>query len=241
MRVGFFPGCLFEYIYTDIGKAIIEVLIKNDIEVVLPKKLECCGIAAFTSGDENTAKNLAMNNVKTFLSYDLDTIITGCASCGSALKNDYRMLLADTGIEIEKFSSKVKDISEFLIESVQYEKKIISDLKSKVTYHDPCHLGRKQKVIAEPRKILKSINKLDFIEMTGAKDCCGGGGSFSLYNYEIAGKIRKRKIEHIEETGAEYIATSCPGCIMHISDGLAQKNSKVKIVHIMELLNKVTK
>ncbi|MBI5417602.1 (Fe-S)-binding protein [Candidatus Poribacteria bacterium] len=238
LRVGFFPGCLYEYVYTNIGKSIIDVLIKNDVEVVLPSKLKCCGFPVLAAGDEKEAKKLAMNNVKAFSSYDLDAIIAGCASCGNALKNEYQTLLEDADIAIDNFTAKVKDITEFIADNISYMQKINFDLDCSVTYHDPCHLRRKQKIINQPRDILKNINKLSFIEMAEASDCCGGGGSFNLHYYEIANKMRNRKIKNIENTNAEYVATTCPGCIMHIADGFIQKKSNIKVVHVMELLNK---
>ncbi|MBI5207604.1 MAG: (Fe-S)-binding protein [Candidatus Firestonebacteria bacterium] len=239
LRVGFFSGCLLEYVYTDIGKSVIEVLIKNDIEVIIPPGQKCCGISVLIAGDKKGFRRLAESNVKAFLSYELDAIIVACASCGSALKNEYPMLFKNTKLEseVERFSKKVKDISEFIDEFIPYRHKIVSDVKYNITYHDPCHLNHKQNINAAPRKIINQISK-SFVEMTDSSACCGGGGSFSLYYYDIANKIRSRKIINIEETNAEIVATACPGCIMHLRDGLGQKDSKIKVMHVIELLNK---
>ncbi len=238
LRVGFFTGCLIEFVYTNIGKSIIEILLKNNIEVVIPYEQKCCGIAVFSYGDIETAKKLAYDNVKIFLSYDLDYIVTGCASCGNMLKNEYIKILKDVKIDVQKFSSRVKDISEFLIGTIFINQKADSAANYTVTYHDPCHLRFKQNIFKEPREILKSIANASYVEMPAPDSCCGGGGSFNLNYYEIANKIRMRKMENIEKTKAEYVATSCPGCIMHLEDGIAQKKSSTKVVHVIELLNK---
>jgi len=110
-------------------------------------------------------------------------------------------------------------------------------LPLKVTYHDPCHLVRGMKVKEQPRQIIRSIPGVDFIEMNKPDTCCGSGGSFSLYHYELSTKINNYKVEDINRTGAEVMVTGCSACRMHIEDGLnRQAEHPVKVMHTAQLL-----
>lgn len=236
-RVAFFTGCMMNYVYPQMGQAIIKVLQKNNIEVVLPKAQCCCGTPAFTSGDFKVGQYLAQKNVELFDKGNYDAIITGCASCGNALKNEYEEVLEEGQIKEKwrKMSAKVHDISEYLV-SIDYDKESLGTIKEKVTYHDPCHLVRGMKVTKQPRDILKNIPGVEFEEMHDADKCCGCGGSFSAVFYDISRKINDEKLDNAERTHADVLATGCPACRMHITDGLGQRHSKMKVRHPIEIL-----
>jgi Fe-S oxidoreductase len=105
-----------------------------------------------------------------------------------------------------------------------------------VTYHDPCHLARGLGIREEPRQLLRRILGVDYTEMEEADSCCGFGGSFSLYFYDLSRQINIVKMKHIEATGAECVVTSCPGCMIHIADGINHVQGKQKVAHIVQLL-----
>ncbi|MBP1719086.1 MAG: uncharacterized protein H6Q43_2524, partial [Deltaproteobacteria bacterium] len=108
---------------------------------------------------------------------------------------------------------------------------------TKVTYHDPCHLVRGQNVTTQPRAILKDLAGIEYTEMRDAQRCCGGGGSFSFYNYDLSKQISKRKVDNIEASGASVVVTGCPGCMLQMKDQLGQKDSKVKVKHIIQVVD----
>ena len=150
-------------------------------------------------------------------------ILTACATCGSALKESYPVLADGESQEwkdrVKAFSSKVMDISEFLKEKITMNRTEKQSL-TKVTYHDPCHLVRGQNITAQPRAILRELPGIEYAEMRDAQRCCGGGGSFSFYNYDLSKQISKRKIDNIEATGASVVVTGCPGCMLQMKDQL---------------------
>lgn len=241
LRVGFFAGCATDFIFPQVGKKMIAFLNKNGVEVVFPKEQSCCGAAIFLgSGDFETARQLADTNVKAFAS--LDMVITGCATCGSALK-DYPRYLADTPARKEAYTqlaSKVKDISQFLVDVLKLPASAYQASAQakglRVTWHDPCHLNRHQGVKEQPRQILKSIHGIEFVEMPNADRCCGMGGTFTIDYYDLSKQIADRKMADIKQTKADAVVTSCPGCMFQLIDGTGRQGMSQKVMHLIELL-----
>ena len=109
-----------------------------------------------------------------------------------------------------------------------------------MTYHDPCHLRRKLGISEEPRKVLKSLPGVEYVEMREANRCCGQGGSFNISNYDLSLKILDKKIQAIQETGADIVATSCSGCLLQLMDGLHQAGLKKEAKHVVEVVSQAT-
>ncbi len=240
MRVGFFSGCFIDFVDPAIGQSLIRVLGRHGVEVVFPKKQTCCGIPVFMSGDLEDGLDLLKINVEAFAPHRLDAVIVACATCGTALKESYKTLVEGESQEwkdrVKSFGEKVLDISEFLTQKIQLTK-AEEKAARKVTYHDPCHLNRSQGVNAQPRKILRDMPGVTLVEMRDPARCCGGGGSFSFYNYELSKKISRRKVEDIEATGASVVVTGCPGCMLQLKDRLGQKNSPVAVKHLIQVVD----
>ena len=233
MRVALFTGCLINYVYPDIAEAVVDVLNKLNIEVVVPSAQLCCGAPVRSLGDSVAARMLAERNKNVFNSAEVDAIVTACSTCSRTLKKDYTYLL---GASWETTAKKIYEISEFIEKFTHYE---TTPLGQKVTYHDPCHLYWAQNISREPRNILK--HSANYVEMENAERCCGGGGIFCLTHYDLSLKINERKMKSIEETGADIVATNCPGCIMQISDGLAARNMPKKTLHTIQVLQMALK
>ncbi|GAB61902.1 hypothetical iron sulfur protein [Candidatus Jettenia caeni] len=228
MRVGFYVGCLINYVYTDIADAVVEVLHHLDVEVIIPSKQLCCGIPARSLGDVKTARKLAETNVRVFEEAQVDFIITACATCGRTLKRDYHHILGDRS---QKFREKLYDISEFIEKYFTYK---LQPLTTKISYHDPCHLHWGQNISKQPRDILR--RSAQFQEMETPERCCGGGGIFNILHYDLSMKIGEHKARTIEKSGAKAVATGCPGCRMQIEDLLASRGSEITCVHTIQVL-----
>ena len=238
-KIAFFSGCATEFMFPETGVMMINTLTALGCEVIFDKKQGCCGAPVYFSGDFKTGKEMSLQNIEHLENYDY--IVTGCATCGSALK-DYPTYLADTPEEkkrFESFAAKVKDFNEFIIDILSTDPEIF-ELKPEfegksATWHSPCHLVRHQEISDQPRKILKSLNGLKFVEMPNADQCCGMGGSFTITHYDVSKKIADRKVEGIKSTGADIVVTACPGCVIQIRDALSRHNSKIPVYHISEL------
>jgi glycolate oxidase iron-sulfur subunit len=235
--VVFFTGCTINYMYPEIGEAVIEVLKKNNINVIIPATQHCCGLAAYGNGDATTAVELARATVDVCSVENADAIITACGSCGSALRMEYRELLKNEPGYPEKvaeFSKKCVDFSEFMVKLGLQGK--LNPVNRTVTYHESCHLTRGQGIKSQPRQLLQSIPGIILKEMKEPGKCCGMAGSFSLTHYDLSRKINQRKIEDIASTGADTLVTGCSGCIMHIRDGIYQNGLKIEVVNVAQLL-----
>jgi glycolate oxidase iron-sulfur subunit len=240
MRVGFFMGCATDFVYPELGLKVIDFLTKRGIEVIVPKGQSCCGAAIYFSGDFETGRMLADENVKAFK--DVDYIVTACATCSSTLK-DYQKYLPDNEEQqkrYEAFEKKVKDSTEFVIDVMKIppeEFKLKKEFEGKVaTWHDPCHLVRYQDIKDQPRAILKGLKGLKYVEMPNADLCCGMGGSFSVYHYDITKKIAGKKMDGIKATGADIVVTACPGCMINLIDNVLQNKMPQKVYHLLELV-----
>ena len=238
--VGYFTGCMTDFVFPELGRKIVRFFNRNGIEVIVPRSQGCCGAPVFLgAGDFKTGRKMADANVRAF--QDLDYIITDCATCASAMK-DYVKFLADTAERKQdylEFAGKIKDVTEFFVDIAQLPAsayRVAPEFKGKtVTWHEPCHLGRYLGVKEQPRRILKSLPDIRFIEMPRADSCCGMAGTFSIYFYDLSQKIAANKVADIKSTGADIVVTDCPGCQMQLIDGLKRHGLPVQVRHIMEL------
>ncbi len=238
-RVGFFAGCATEYVFPEIGVMMVDVLRNLGCEVAFDRRQGCCGAPVYLSGDFRTGRTIAAKNIETFEDYDY--VVTGCATCSSAL-SEYPTYLAETPEEkqrFEQFAAKVKDFNEFVVDVLAADPgrlAIQPRFRGRtVTWHDPCHLARYQNVRAQPRRILQALEGLRFVEMRDADRCCGFGGSFSITHYEVSRKIADHKVDAVAACGADAVATACPGCMIQLRDALARRKAAVEVIHIGEL------
>jgi glycolate oxidase iron-sulfur subunit len=239
MRVGLFVGCATNLIYTNVGRDLVRVLVGEGFEVVIPRGQGCCGMPVYSSGDRETGQALAQANARAFEKHHVDAIVTACASCGTALKQDYGKIL---GLGPDPLGAKVYDLGEFLAGEARLAfdragaEAATGGDRLKVTYHYPCHLSRGQGIREAPRKLLEAIPGIEYIEMEQADRCCGGAGTFNLSHYDLSMAIGQKKAGCIAATGAAVVATSCPSCMMQLEDMLARNGSPQKVVHLVELL-----
>jgi len=230
----FFTGCGINYMYPAVGEAFLKALKFLGVTVIIPKDQACCGLPAVSAGATKTVEKLAEQNLAAISRHKVDHIVTACASCNAGLGEIY----AAMGDEFSDLSASTIDIFVFLANHGLPEKLATlpkTDKPIKVTYHDPCHL-RNRGITKEPRQILKALPQVEYVEMPDAATCCGLGGTYSVYHYETSKKIGARKAANIAESGAEVVATDCPGCIMQLQDNINHANGKQQPVHILELL-----
>lgn len=235
-RVAYFVGCAALNLTPQVAEAAIRVLNKHNVEVVITDFV-CCGMPAYGYGDMESVLAMAQKNLDLAHSLEVDAIITTCASCGSMLKK-YPGLLSDDAsysAQASAFASKVKDISEFLVDIGLNNE--MNTLKYRVTYHDPCHLGRFQKITSQPRQILQSIPGVELIEMAESNICCGAAGSYSLTHYDLSMKVLERKMQNVAQTDADLLVTCCPGCSMQLAHGIREHDLKMKCIELVELLD----
>lgn len=239
MRVGYYVGCVTNYFYTDMGRAVVDVLTENGCEVVVPKGQGCCGTPASVNGDVESAKVMARRNILAFEKSGADVIISNCSSCGESWKHVYPELFEDD-LEMkplaDKWATKTYDISEFLIHQVPFKREGLGRVERKVTYHDPCHLNRGQGINKEPREILKAIPGIELIEMKEPGRCCGMAGSFMMVHPDLSEQISDKKIADIAQTHTDTVVTGCPACRLQLTSGVENAGLNEDVVHTIQLL-----
>ncbi len=234
----YFVGCLpyFDVIFRDIkaktletARSVVRILNRADIEPVLLENERCCGHDLHFTGDKMNFEKLARMNVSALRKTNAKKVITSCAECYRTLKLDYPEVVGELGFE-------VLHISEFLADLIENEKiELPSAFKEKkVTYHDPCRLGRHMGLYDQPRTVIDSILDTDLLEMERNREnalCCG------VNSWLNCGKLSKQiqldRLKEAKATGADWLITSCPKCQIHLkcaTDGeLPIKRSEVDL------------
>ena len=234
-KIAYFGGCAFNFALPDIGLATLSLLLKGGNQVFWPEH-GCCGLPAYGHGDLEGARIMARKNLRVFQDLDVEAVVTECASCSSFLKK-YPVLLArepGSAEQAQKFSSRVLDISEFL--STQNLSFPQNHQTLKVTFHDPCHLNRFQKIKSQPRDLLKKVPGLQFVEMPEADWCCGGGAGLNLANYDLSMKILQRKMDNLQRSKAQVLVTSCPGCFLQLRHGAKENGLPIEVRYLTTIL-----
>ncbi len=243
-EVAIFPGCLINYMYTEIGDAFVNILNRLNIKFSVPKQQLCCGAPIYASGNLKDAEYLAKKNIKLFDRLNCRFIVVLEPTCASFMVHEYeRLFIYRENPEWEKraksVAKKIIDPIKFLYEHTDIISRL-GPLNITTTYHDPCHLKRTQGVGKQPREFLKIAS--DFREMKEADRCCGNAGTFSLDYPELSKKIAARKVKNIVASGADTLITGCSACIMQLSSALhAAGRDDIKTLHTLEIIEKALK
>ncbi|WP_223595101.1 (Fe-S)-binding protein [Neobacillus bataviensis] len=239
-RVAFFSGCLMDTMFMKTNDATCKLLQIAGCEIVIPLNQTCCGALHGHSGEKQSAKDLAKRNIKAFEELNVDYIITNAGGCGAFLI-DYDHLLKDDpewSARAKIFVEKIQDISEILV-SVGFHQKVKLELpKQVITYQDSCHLRNVMKTASAPRRLLKSIKGVEYVEMKDADRCCGSAGIYNIIESEMSMKMLDNKMIQAKNTQAASIVTANPGCLLQMKLGIEREGLSVKMrgIHIVDLL-----
>lgn len=233
-RVGMLVGCVQDLAFSDINRDTVDVLLANGCKVVTPRNQSCCGSLHSHNGDESLAQELARRAIDSFDLDSIDAIISNAGGCGSHLRHYGRLLSEDPEYseKAQQWDTKLKDIHEWLMEIGPKNPGPI-DSSTRVTYHPSCHLNHGQKVKAQPEQLLSLIPNIELVTLHEADWCCGSAGIYNITQPEQAKLLQERKARHINNTGANVVATSNPGCHLQIQNGLGPDH---KVRHPISLL-----
>ena len=238
-RVAMLTGCAQDLIFSDVNRDTVEVLAENGCDVYTPRNQGCCGSLHAHNGEWTMAQQQARGMINLFPPAEFDAIISNAAGCGSHLKHYHALLKEDekyAGLAME-WDAKLKDIHEWLAEiGVRAPLGQAPGQAQKITYHEACHLCHGQKITAQPRQLLKAIPGLELAELPESTWCCGSAGIYNITQPEMANKLLERKVGHIRSTGAKVVAMGNPGCSLHITNGLANCHSNIRVAHPVTLL-----
>ncbi|MBD3407332.1 MAG: hypothetical protein GF411_14540 [Candidatus Lokiarchaeota archaeon] len=230
----YFIGCTSNYRTTSIRDATIQLLNISEIDYTIIDEV-CCGSPLLRTGQRSEVPNLVTHNLQKFQEAGAKRVVTSCAGCYRTLKKDYQRYT--NGLDIE-----ILHISHLLPTLIERKKIPIKEEKSKlkITYHDPCHLGRHMNVYDAPRRLIDTI-PVDLIEMHRNREnswCCGAGGGCRAEFTDFSLETAKARIEEASKTGADTLVSSCPFCITQLNDA---NTSEMHIIDITQLLLKFLK
>jgi glycolate oxidase iron-sulfur subunit len=211
--------------------------------VVVPAAQVCCGALHAHNGRRDEARAQARQNIDALLPGGFDAIISNTGGCGATLKEYHELLEHDDRYHdlARQFVSRLKDVNEFLA-GIDLNPNM-GPVRRRVTYQDSCHLCHGQKVKAAPRKLLRSIPGLDFVEMPASDVCCGSAGIYNVVQAEMAAEILASKMRNANAVRPEQIASSNPGCMIQLEAGCRSlgegklKDSAQPVRHVVELLD----
>lgn len=235
MKIGLFIPCMVDQFYPETGIALVKLLKKAGADFEYPYEQTCCGQPAYNTGYQDDCLPIAKRFIDLFIKYDY--IVAPSGSCLSMVKVHYPTLEFDNHykqLSLE-LSKKVFEFSEFFVNILQVTE-FGSTFKGKVTYHDACHLLRELKIKDEPRKLMQNVKGLELIESENNDKCCGFGGTFSVKFSGLSDSMGEDKADGIIKTGADYVVANDNSCLMQIQDALIKKNSRIKPIHLAELL-----
>lgn len=239
MEIMYFPCCYLSYDprLKKVARATAAILNKAGVDFgILGAEQNCCGESIRKTGDEELFKRLARENIKTFIDRGVKKILVSSPHCYHTFKNEYTQF---------KVNFEVVHISQYLYELVKEGRlQIDKDLAEKITYHDPCYLGRHNGIYDEPRGVLRKISGVELDEMPESRSesfCCGGGGGRVWMETPKAERFSDLRMNQALGVGAKVLATSCPYCITMFEDSRKTMDvtEKIKVKDVTEIIQEL--
>lgn len=240
-KVQLFITCLGENFFSHVLKDMVDVLERLGLSVEMPEGQACCGQPLYNSGYQSQTIAPARNWLKVFAPTE-GYIVAPSGSCAEFARHRYPQLFpagtwehaaaletAARTFEFTEFLTKVLGIGDAA-------DALGSTFPHKVTYHASCHILRGLGLREEPKQLLASVRGLQFVPLNQEETCCGFGGIFSVINPEVSRLMMTDKVHNIEASGAEAVVVSEPGCLMNVAGGLHKVGSRVRPMHIIEVL-----
>ncbi|MBD3407687.1 MAG: hypothetical protein GF411_16335 [Candidatus Lokiarchaeota archaeon] len=229
----YFVGCTSAYREKEIARMTVDLLDRSGINYTVLRDERCCGSVLLRVGRTDSFAALSAHNIEKIKESGAKTVVTSCAGC-------FRTWKVDVIEQGNDYDFEVLHITEYLDRLIQEEKLSFEAPEHiKVTYHDPCHLGRHAEVYEAPRRVIQAVENVELVEMETNKryaHCCGSGGGVKSSFGELANKVAADRIHEAEETDAQILVTACPFCHKGLVDGADYAESSMKILDLPEFL-----
>jgi L-lactate dehydrogenase complex protein LldE len=229
MRVALFITCVNDLMYPDTGRAVVTVLERLGVEVDFPSGQTCCGQMHLNSGYAAEAVPMVRGFVETFGDYE--AVVAPSGSCVAMVRDAYPRLLPAAA----EVARRTYELSELLVDVLGVTD-VGAAFPHRVTYHPTCHGLRLLRLGDKPQRLLRAVKDLELVELPGAEECCGFGGTFALKNAEVSTAMLADKCTAICDTGAEVVAAADNSCLTHINGGLSRRRAPVRALHYAQIL-----
>lgn len=241
-QTAYFTGCFARHLNPAIASDTIQLLkASGQSSPSIPDSQVCCGLAAQSAGDSNTAKKLAQKNIEAFEDTNLP-ILTSCASCSTHLKKYPELFKKDKKwlLRAETFADRVREFSTFFLSTLPEPQDTFIDdptrEKQKILYHDPCHLRFKAKITKPPRQLINRMPGMELVSLPHDPQCCGQGGLFDILHPDLSNKIMSKLTNDCKMISADTIVTTCTGCLIQWHRAISAGNHATDVIHLATLL-----
>ncbi len=237
VKAQLFITCLGENFFTDVLQDMVGVLTRLGVECEFPDDQTCCGQPLFNSGLQSQTRSVARNWLRAFGKSDAP-IVSPSGSCVEFIKHRYPDVFPpgtpehDRAVEL---ADRTYEFSQFVV-NVLGLGDVGARFPHKVTYHASCHGLRGLGLRTEPKQLLAAVREIELVPLPGEETCCGFGGIFSVVYPEVSQAMMEAKVRNVEATGAEFIVTGEPGCLMNIGGGLQKSASSIRALHLIRVL-----
>lgn len=241
MRVALFVTCLNDTLFPDVGRATVRVLERLGVTVDFPLAQTCCGQMHFNSGYPDACLPMLRQFVRAFADYDL--VVTPSGSC-AAMVRQHHPRLARRAVgpdarslveEIDLLVPRVVELTEALVDVLGVED-CGASFPHRVTYHSTCHSLRLLDIGDRPLRLLRAVRGLELVDLEGADQCCGFGGTFALKNPEVSTAMGTDKLHAVLRTDAEVLTAGDSSCLMHLGGLLHRAQAGIEVRHLAEIL-----
>lgn len=235
MKVSLLVTCLGDALFPDVGVATVRLLRRLGVEVDFPAAQTCCGQPHFNSGFHDDARDLARHTIRAFANGQ--PVVAPSGSCAAMVRLEYPELFKDDLAwhdRAEELAHRTYELSQFLTQVLKVED-VGARFTGKATYHMACHL-RGLGLVDEPVRLLRKVQGLELLPLERCDECCGFGGSFAVRYPQISGAMVQDKAAFIEKTGADVVVATDAGCLMNIGGCLRRQGSKVRTLHLAQVL-----
>ena len=239
LKLLYFKGCV-NNIFPQTDKFLHKLFDNSDVEII-EKDFDCCGLPFLSSGNLERFKEVKKHNLE-LMNCDFDYILTDCASCESTLKSYFQSTKNDVGQENPTYDLSLRtneksvaipsfiSLGELIANQnikFKFEKPV------KVTFHKPCHLENDDFWL----KIIENCENVEYVKMKDYDECCGFSGEFAIKNHKISMQISKQKAQNAINTGADYVITTCPACVLGLKQGMLGIKKSPKVLSLSDFLN----
>lgn len=226
-KIALFVTCVNDVAFPSTGIAAVRVLERLGVEVEFPEAQTCCGQMQYNTGYPAEAKPLAEKFARDFRGYDAVVVPSG--SCGAFVRDVHPKLL---GVHSPP---PVYELTEYLVDVLGAEE-VGAYFPHRVAYHPTCHSSRLLKLGDRPTRLLRRVAGLELVELPGAQECCGFGGTFAVKNPDVSAAMGADKVAHAVGSGAEYLIAADNSCLMHIGGTARRSAAPIKTLHLAEVL-----
>ena len=235
MVVDIFIPCTIDQYLPDTAFNMIKILERIDVSVNYNPNQTCCGLHAFNCGFWDETKEIGEKFINEFMNSQY--IVVPSTKCATMVKNYYSELFHNTAFhnEYKTIQKNIFELTDFLV-TVMNVTNLGSTFNGVVTYHDSCSALREYKLVDQPRILLNNVKGLELREMSDCEMCCGYGESFSVTNEPISASLAYQKVQNAQNTGANFITSSEPTCLMHLDAYIKKNNLSIKPIHLIDIL-----